>query len=62
MAFSFSIYWWMIPLAISIIGLIPVLTYRSSHDYDFGASLYFILWLAASVAAWFVAIVMRLAT
>ena len=61
MTFTLSFYWWMLPLAITIISAIPAMLYKQSSDYDFGGAILGLGWMIASGVAWIVAIIMRLA-
>ncbi|MEO3479362.1 hypothetical protein AAFO90_16970 [Phaeobacter sp. CAU 1743] len=61
MTFTLNFYWWMLPLAITIVSAIPASLYKQRGDYDFGGAILGFVWLVASVVAWLVAIIMRLA-
>jgi len=60
MTFTLSFYWWMLPLAITLLSAIPVSMYKQRGDYDFGGAVLGMGWLIASGIAWLVAIIMRL--
>ena len=43
---------WIVPVAITIIGAIPVMAHKHHGDYDFGGAIIAALWFFASIAAW----------
>lgn len=60
MTLTINFYWWMVPLAITIISAIPAINWRPRGDYDFTGAFLGLLWVCASGVAWAVAIIMRL--
>ena len=60
MTISLSFYWWMLPLAITVISFIPAAMYKP-RDYDPGGAILGLIGIVATVVSWAVAIVMRLA-
>jgi len=62
MTINIQLYWWVLPLLITIVSFIPASLYRQSGDYDFGGAILGLIGVVASGVAWIVAIVMRLAS
>ncbi|GGE30366.1 hypothetical protein GCM10011360_17980 [Primorskyibacter flagellatus] len=58
---TITLYWWMLPLAITIIAFIPASLHQQRGDYDFGGAILGFIGLVATAVAWIVAIIMRLA-
>lgn len=60
MTITLQFYWWMLPLAITIIAFIPAGTYKGG-DYDPTGAFLAFAGICVSLTAWVVAIIMRLA-
>lgn len=55
---TLTLYWWVLPLIITIVSFIPAANYKP-RDYDPGGAILALIGLCVSVTAWLVAIITR---